>query len=122
MKPQVRDILRRNLNNFTDNMQLTMKDDTPLNRILCAINRRRPHWELMKGKKTAYTILDSGAVMQLCFKIEDREINNYVFDFLNRPKSRLNPETRQQEFMLRVAVSRTRARKKPAIDPINMIR
>ena len=123
MKPQVRDILRRSFNNFTDSMQLHMKEDTPLNRILYAINNNhRPHWELMKGKKSAFTVLDSGSVMQLCFKIGNNEINNYVFDFLNRPKSRLNPETRQREFMLRVAVSRTRARKKPATDPINMIR
>lgn len=115
--------LRYGLNNFRDFSQFHMKQNTPLNKVLCDFaGRDSVDWVLQKKARRAYTVLDSDAVMALCFKLPKNEIGNYQFDFLEKPKSRINPETRHKEFMFNIAFSRVRAKRRPIQDPMNDIR
>ena len=115
--------LRYGLNNFRDFSQFHMKQNTPLNKVLCDFaGRDSVDWVLQKKARRAYTVLDSDAVMALCFKLPKNEIGNYQFDFLEKPVSKVNPETRRKEFWFNVAFSRVRAKRRPMQDPLNDIR
>lgn len=111
------------LNNFQDSAQVEMNEDTDLSRVVSMINNGRPvHWTLQKRNQLAYEVLDSDSIMAICFKLNPNDVTNWVFDFLNEPKSVFNNETRRKEFVITVAQSRMRSRKRPAQDPINFIR
>lgn len=115
--------LRAGLNNFRDFSQLELRDDTPLNRLLTSFNGgRKVIWNLVKKSRRAYTVLDSDSVMALCFDLPKNEFGNYQFDFLDKPRSRVNPENHRKEFWLNVAFSRARHKRRPTQDPLNDIR
>ena len=114
--------LRLGLNNIRDFSQFHMKQSSPLNKVLSDFSGRSVDWTVQKKARRAYTVLDSDAVMALCFKLPKNEITNYQFDFLEKPHSRINPETRHKEFMFNVAFSRVRAKRRPVQDPMNDIR
>ncbi len=66
--------LRYGLNNFRDFSQFHMKQNTPLNKVLCDFaGRDSVDWVLQKKARRAYTVLDSDAVMALCFKLPKNE-------------------------------------------------
>lgn len=114
--------LRAGLNNFRDFSQLQLRDDTPLNRLLTSFNNGKVNWNLVKKSRRAYTVLDSDSVMALCFDLPKNEFNNYQFDFLDKPRSRVNPENHRKEFWFNVAFSRARHKRRPVQDPLNDIR
>lgn len=114
--------LRAGLNNFRDFTQLHLRDNTPLNKLLTEFNGRKVDWELQKKSRRAYMVLDSDSVMCLCFKIQKNEIGNFTFDYLEKPHTKLNPETRRKEFWSKIAISRTRSKRRPTQDPLNDIR
>ena len=115
--------LIRVLKNFRDNSQFRLKDDVPLNSALKMLNYgMNPEWEIQKKANYAYTVLDSDGVTSLMFNKTPDDIKDYVFDFIDKPKSRMNLDTRRKEFIVSIAVSRNRPKSKPQVDPINFIR
>ena len=115
--------LRVGLNNFRDFAQLNLREDTPLSRLLTSFNGgKKINWNLVKKSRRAYTVLDSDAVMALCFDLPKNEFGNYQFDFLDKPRSRVNPENHRKEFWFNIAFSRARHKRRPTQDPLNDIR
>lgn len=115
--------LIRVLKNFQDNAQFKLKENVPLNTALKKLNYgMAPEWEIQKKANYAYTVLDSDGVTSLMFNKTPDEIKDYVFDFIAKPKSRMNMDTRRKEFVVSIAVSRNRPKSKPQVDPINFIR
>ena len=115
--------LIRVLKNFQDNAQFKLKENVPLNTALKKLNYgMNPEWEIQKKANYAYTVMDSDGVTSLMFNKTPDEIKDYVFDFISKPKSRVNMDTRRKEFVVSIAVSRNRPKSKPQVDPINFIR
>ena len=115
--------IKAGLNNFRDFSQLHLRENTPLNKLLTEFNSdHKVVWNLQKKSRRAYTVLDSDSVMGLCFKLPKNEISNYTFDYLEKPHSKVNPETRRKEFWSNVAISRVRAKRRPMQDPLSDIR
>ena len=122
LKTDVMNQLKAGLNNFRDFSQFHLRENTPLNKVLTEFNGHKVNWILQKKQRRAYTVLDSDMVMAMCFKLPKNEISNYQFDFLEKPVSKVNPETRRKEFWFNVAFSRVRAKRRPMQDPLNDIR
>lgn len=119
---EVRNNLRAGLNNFRDSSQLHLREDTPLNKLLSGFNgNHKVYWNLQKKSHRAYTVLDSDSVMAMCFNLSKQDIGNYTFDYLEKPRSRVNPETRRKEFWSNIAFSRVRSKRRPIQDPLNDI-
>ena len=121
LDPEVRNNLRAGLNNFRDSAQLHLNDDTPLNKVLTDFNGHKVYWNLQKKVRRAYTVLNSDSVMAMCFKLAKADISNYQFDYLDKPHSKVNPETRRKEFWSKIAFSRVRGKRRPIQDPLNDI-
>jgi len=122
MDAEVRNNIRAMLNNFRDSAQFHLKEDTPLNKLLTDFNGdHKVTWFTQKKNRRAYTVLDTNAVMGLCFKLSRNELTQYTWDYLQPPKSKFNPDTRRKEFWSNIAFSRTRSKRRPEHDPLNDI-
>lgn len=114
--------IARTLHNFKDSSQFRLKTETPLNKVLSILNGDNLDWELDKRSNRAFICLDSDSVVGLCFKKNPQEFSNYVVDFITKARTRTNMRTNYEEFTICVAISRNRAKKKPAVDPIKFLR
>jgi hypothetical protein len=122
MDAEVRNNIRAMLNNFRDSAQFHLKEDTPLNKLLTEFNgNHKVTWYPQKKTRRAYTVLDTNAVMGLCFKLSRNELTQYTWDYLENPKSKFNPDTRRREFWSNIAFSRTKSKRRPEHDPLNDI-
>lgn len=120
---EVRVNLSRVLKNFQDNAQFKLKEDVPLNTVLKIFNNNAaPEWYIQKKNNYAYTLLDADGVMSFLFNKSPETMSNYVFDFIVKPKSHMNIDTRRKEFVMSVALTKQRPKSKPMVDPINFIR
>lgn len=124
MDASVRKNILRSLNNMQDTAQFILKDNSKLNGLISKINNDsdKPHWTLQRKQQQAYTVLSSDNVMALCFCLGVNEAKDYVIDFVHKPKTRMNPNTRRTEMAFKVVLSRVPAKRRPVVDPINYIR